>query len=357
MTQLRHTLLLLLPLLALPPALLYPQSDDAEVWTVATREVPPFAWKDDTGSWRGLTIELWDRVAEELGLEHRYVEAGLVEMIEGVRDGRFAAAAAALTITAEREVVVDFTHPFLTSGLGIAVRESNGLNFYAVLLAFFRPAFLQVLLALGAVLAGAGLLVWLFERKANAEQFGGRPAEGLGAGFWWSAVTMTTVGYGDKAPVTLGGRLVALIWMFTCVIIISTFTASITSSLTVGSLGSAIRGAEDLPRFRTSTLEGSTSEDYLRQIRAPVAVYPTIRDALRAVAEEEVDAMLYDAPILQFLTRDMKGVAVLPRLAQRQDYGIALPLGSPDRQRINVVMLELIQSDWWYDLRGRYLGD
>ena len=66
----------------------------------------------------------------------------------------------------------------------------------------------QVVMALSFVLLLAAFGVWLFERKANAEQFGGSPARGLGAAFWWSAVTMTTVGYGDKAPQTKGGRLV-----------------------------------------------------------------------------------------------------------------------------------------------------
>jgi hypothetical protein len=71
-------------------------------------------------------------------------------------------------------------------------------------------------------------MVWLFERKLNPAHFGGNTLQGIGSGFWFSAVTMTTVGYGDKHPKTTGGRIVSLIWMFTAVILVSLFTATIT---------------------------------------------------------------------------------------------------------------------------------
>ena len=120
--------------------------------------------------------------------------------------------------------------------------------------------------ALALVLLGVGLLVWWFERRKNPNQFGGNPAKGIGSGFWWSAVTMTTVGYGDKAPLTVGGRLVALVWMFVALIIISSFTAAITSSLTVTQLESAVKGPEDLPKIRVGAIENTTSESYLSLI-------------------------------------------------------------------------------------------
>ena len=86
--------------------------------------------------------------------------------------------------------------------------------------------------------------MWLFERKRNKEMFG-QGIKGLGAGFWWSAVTMTTVGYGDKAPVTAAGRTIGFIWMFAAILLISGLTASIASALTVSSLDSKIENADN----------------------------------------------------------------------------------------------------------------
>lgn len=329
----------------------------SEPLVVGTREVPPFAMKSADGSWSGLSIDLWESVAQELDLPYQLVEVSLEELVEGVAEGRLDAGVAALTITAERERRVDFTHPFHTSGLGIVVPEVNrGLNWLAVAGSFFSPAFLSVLLALTLVLLVAGLAIWVFEREKNSAQFGGHPLQGLGSGFWWSAVTMTTVGYGDKAPVTLGGRLVALIWMFTSVIIISGFTASIASSLTVSSLDSPIQNPSDLVRYRVAALEGSTGADYLREEGVRLVSYRSLNDALEAVLSGEVQALVHDRPILQYAVRTRAGLEVLPHSFQRQDYGISLPAGSPLRQAVNVPLLEIISSDEWLFIRNRYLG-
>ena len=212
---------------------------------------------------------------------------------------------------------------------------------------------------LALVLLAVGLLVWWFERKKNPQQFNGSVAKGIGSAFWWSAVTMTTVGYGDKAPVTFGGRLVALIWMFVAIIIISSFTAAITSSLTVSQLESVVKGPEDLPRVTVGTVVNTTSESYLEQIRISYLPYTTPREGLIALKKGDIDALVYDAPILRYyIHRDFSGsLHVLPKLMLRQNYGIALPANSPLREQINVVLLQKIRQKAWQDKIVQYLGE
>lgn len=79
-------------------------------------------------------------------------------------------------------------------------------NLLALIGRLISPRFLAVIAALLALLIGVGVLIWLAERRVNA-QFQRDPLSGIGSGLWWSAVTMTTVGYGDQAPTTLLGRL------------------------------------------------------------------------------------------------------------------------------------------------------
>ena len=99
-----------------------------------------------------------------------------------------------------------------------------------------------------------------FEGRRNRDMFGAGAIKGIGHGIWWAAVTMTTVGYGDKAPQTLGGRIVAIIWMFASIILISSFTASITTSLTISELSGKVRGSRDLPTVRVGSVAQSEGQ-------------------------------------------------------------------------------------------------
>jgi polar amino acid transport system substrate-binding protein len=342
---------------SLPPA---EQPDDRPVpITIATRDTPPFAIRGADGqSWSGITIELIRQIAEEMGYEVSFQEMGLTEMIDAVADEQLDAAAAAITITAEREERVDFTHPFYTSGLGVAVQRQPALSPLALLGRFTNAAFLEALLALLAVLTLVGAAMWLVERRRNAEQFPDTPVKGIGAGLWWSAVTMTTVGYGDKAPVTLLGRVFGLIWMFASIIIISGFTAAIATSLTVNQLAQSITGVDDLRSKRVVTVAASTSSQWLDEQLVRYRAAESVGDALDALSRGEADALVYDLPILQYLVRDRysNGIRVLPNEFARQDYGIALRSGAPLREEVNREILRITEEPAWADLLARYLG-
>ncbi|MFO7846264.1 MAG: transporter substrate-binding domain-containing protein [Balneolaceae bacterium] len=325
---------------------------------VGIRVAPPFVIDEGDGSYSGLTIALWEHIAEENGVNYRYEERTLQGLLDGVQNEGYYASAAALTITSVREQVVDFTHPFFVTGLGIAVSYQPA-GFWQSLLAMFSPDFLWVVLLLLSLLLFWGFLVWIFERHENSEEFGGTAAEGVGSGFWWAAVTMTTVGYGDKSPRTVGGRMVGFIWMFTAIIVISFFTASIASSLTITQLDSRVSGPGDLPFVRVGALQQSATLDYLDSEKIRAETYATISDGLRAVEEDEIDAFVHDAPIIQYYTQlDFRNkVRVLPNTFNDQYYGIALPLNSSYRNQMNQVLLDYIASDEWEELQARYLGD
>lgn len=114
---------------------------------------------------------------------------------------------------------------------------------------------LELFAFLTLVIVIAGHVIWLLERQRDAD-FPKSYVKGVWEGIWWAAVTVTTVGYGDKTPRGIFGRTFGLIWMFAGLFIIANFTANVTSRLTVEQIEGAINGPQDLPGKIVVTVEG-----------------------------------------------------------------------------------------------------
>lgn len=331
--------------------------DDTEL-RVGVKQAPPFAIKGDDGQWSGLAVELWRRTAARTQTPYVFIEQPSPgAMIEAVSSGRIDVGVGALSVTPARERNIDFTLPYFNAGLGIATqRAERGL--LTTLKRLLSWQFLSAVAILALVLLVVGILIWALERRRNAEQFGGPASQGIGNGFWWSAVTMTTVGYGDKAPITPAGRFVALIWMFVSVITVSGFTAAIASSFTVDQLSSRVQGPSDLPKVRVGALTETASVDYLAELGVRPNRYSTLEAAVEALYSGDIDAVVHDAPILRS-TLNAAGhnnLLVLDRLIRPEDYAFVVAQGSALREQLNPALLEVIQGDDWPSLQARYIG-
>ena len=324
---------------------------------VAALRSPPFSWQDEGGFWQGIAVALWAEIAQDLRLSYDLVPTDAQDLVAGVAAGRYAIGIGALSVTPDREEMVDFSHPFFSTGLGMAVRQRGSIweslhhiPWRAVGLAFGSLLGLTML---------AGALVWLAERRGNPEQFGGPHHHGIGAGLWWAAVTLTTVGYGDKAPQSVAGRAVAVIWMLASLILTASFTATVTSALTVNTLTSMVNGPTDLPRLHVGAVAGTSSIQYLDERRISYRLFPDATKGLEAVARGEIDTFIADKPLLQYRLSQLRDlpVQVMPHAFGRQDYSFAIPNGSPLRPEINKVLLRLLESPTWPQLRQRYLGE
>lgn len=344
--------------LAVSPCAAAEKTPPARTLVVGTKEAPPFSMKDADGGWTGIGIELWRNIATELDLVFEFRETDLKGLLDGVADGSLDVAVAALTVNSEREKSLDFTHPFFHTGLGVAVAHKHRSPWKSVFRSFLSFEILRFIAGLFLLLILIGFLMWRLEGERNPDQFGGGKKAGIVAGIWWSVVTMTTVGYGDKAPVTLRGRMVALVWMLVGIAAIAFLTAHITSNLTLMQMQSAVKGPEDLLRVRVGSIEDTTGSDYLRRSGIPSRSYKTAAEGLRAIGEDKTDALVHDEPILRYLIqKEHPGkLEVLPTPLLPQDYGIALPAGSPLREPINRALLKTIQAPEWQETLARYLG-
>jgi polar amino acid transport system substrate-binding protein len=326
--------------------------------SVAVKVAPPFAFKLDDGTWSGLSIEFWRKIADRLKIRFHFVEVPSVqEQIEGIASGKFDLATAAITVTADREETVDFTQPFFSTGLGIATPLNGEPSWRPVLRALTSFGFLQAILALIVISVVVGVLIWLFERRHN-DDFGGGIARGLFSSMWWSTVAATQASTGDFGPRTVPGRVLAVIWMLGSIIAIAVFTAGVTSVLTVTQMQGIVQNESDLASVRVGNVINSPTAAYLDSTRVRHRGFASAQEGLDALRKGEIDAFVHDKPLLSWMVgQNYASLHVLDTTFDPQQYAIALPNGSPLREPIDVAVLQTIESDWWKQAVFQYLGE
>jgi len=334
-----------------------PSSD--KVLLVGTKVAPPFAMKDRKGHWEGISIELWKMIAKQLGLQYQFREYDLKSLLESAESKSLDVAIAAITITGERERKFDFSHSYYTTGLSIAVPQKDSRGWLTVIQGLFSYQILLLLGILSFVLLLVGTVTWLAEKKSNPEHFSPKPIKGIASGMWWAAVTMTTVGYGDMTPKTLGGRVIALFWMFVSLLLVSSVIAGVASTLTVAKIDHLISKPEDLARGKIASIRHSVSDRYLKERRIYPLYYESVLEGLKAIKEKKVDAMVYDAPLLQYTIKQHfpQDLMTVGTLFEMQNYGIAFPERSVLREEINRAMLDILHGEAWEKIRHKYLGE
>lgn len=326
---------------------------------VSTRSFPPFVFTEDNEQYSGFSIDLWDAIANKLELEYElYPEDNVQELLNSVIAGRADVSVAGISMTSEREQVIDFSHPFFDSGLNIMVLAENIPPWRIALSYILVPTLWVTIGVLGLFTILAAHIMWLFERKENHQMFPRNYWRGIWESFWWSVVTLVTVGYGDKTPTTAGGRIIATIWMFAGILLISYFTASISSSMTVDRLDSHIRGYHDLRGRAVGTVEGSTSVSFLRNLSANVVPFDNIDLAYQALQDQNIEAVVYDEPVLLYLINENgdNSTRLVGNAFDVQSYAIVLPRGSNYRNDINRAILALQENGTYNEIYERWFG-
>jgi len=333
--------------------------DAARPLRLYTKPIKPFSFQED-GQARGFSIELWERVAKEANLpyEVHWVKS-VAELIDALRKGDADVAIAAISITSEREALVDFSTPYYESGLGILVNAEGQSATSVIVEGLTSAAFLKVCGALIVLLLVCAHLIWLFERRRNPDQFPHTYGRGVWESSWWAISTILSGGCDAKGPVAVGGRIVGALWMLVCIVAITYFTASITTIMTVNQLTSDISGASDLVGQKVATAKGTTAEKYLLDHKAKVSSFATIDDAFEALDRHDVKAVVYDEPILLYHLKSagLPDQKVVGRLFERQNYGIGLPENSPYRKAINGALLKLREDGVLDELHATWFGD
>lgn len=324
---------------------------------VGYTSAPPFIIETDLGL-DGINYRLWDRISEELDQPYKLQKMGFSDMMAALKNGDIDVSINPLTITSERNKEVDFTHSYYASNSTIAVSGKSSFGrIFTFIRGFMNLNFLKGLLILIIIIISFGLVGWAFERRINPEDFR-TGYKGIWDGIWWSAVTLTTVGYGDKSPKSRKGKIVALILMFTGLLFISGLTASIASSLTVQEIKS-VDTFEEFKESRVGTVERTSSAGFLRErFFKDIVLFNGLIPGLEALQSGKVSAFVYDEPILRYtMSQDERfsNLQILPIQFDIQYYAFGISKDRPElTEYLSQQVLEITESTEWQILLNEY---
>lgn len=326
---------------------------------VGIKVEPPFVIEESGDSYSGLSVDLWLSIAGEEGVSFEFVEykdhLGLMRALDFKE---IDVTINPIHVNEIRLKMFDVTQPFYVSYIGVATTNVKKTQVGNFLRNFFSFRFFRIVAFLILIIFVFGTILWLVERKQNRRQF--RPGLiGLFDGLWWSAVTITTVGYGDKAPKTRLGRIIAIVWMLTAIVIISGFTASIASTLTVQSLGRTIEDLEDMRNSgNIGSIYASSSEAFLKNNNISIQeLYPDIEQALYALSAQYIEVLVYDKTVLDYSISQLqlsKKVSLLQVSFNQQYRSFFLPRNSPHHSWINPLLVRRINEASWTELLKKY---
>ena len=338
--------------------------DGAEVQvTVATKALEPFVFADseaaDGSGLRGYSIDVWNEIAERLGLQTTWVvQESVGDILESTRNGDVDLAMAGISMTAERETFVDFSHPYYDSGLQVAVKPGADKATWRTIVELLTSR--AVLTLVGGLLLLTTMVahvVWWTERRHNHE-FPQSYRKGIGEALWWSSVSVVTGGEAVKNINRPLSRLFAVGWMVVGLFLFTFVTAQAASVITINGLQSDIAGIEDLPGRSVVTVEDTVADAYLREFNVPFQPISNLEEALEGVADGTYDAVVYDSPILAYrASTDYSGrIELAGEVFAPDPYGIALISGSDLREAVNAELLSMSRDGTLDALNQKWLG-
>lgn len=320
---------------------------------------PPFVMKDKD-SYTGMAVELWEALARESDVDFEYAEySSLSDLVAAIQRGDADVAVTSLTITEDRVARVDFTQPWFDSGLQIMVSDDGSGGFSAVFQGLADSGHLEALAWLALVIIVATLAITLFDRRFDKEFPEGWP-EGLSESFY-SVMSIATSGKSPSRKNLFGwpGRILSAFWLLCGVAVLAYITSAITSVMTTLALTNQITGLADLPGKEVGVISGSTAAEFATLSSFRTADYEDIDGAVNALVAGEVDAIIGDAPVLDYYahTREQHDVTVVGELFHPEKYGFALAHTSPYTRAISVDIVGARDDGTVEELRVKYFGE
>ncbi|KAH9608978.1 hypothetical protein KSS87_020931 [Heliosperma pusillum] len=278
------------------------------------------------------------------------------DLVRRVSVGEFDAAVGDIAIVTERTRIADFTQPFTDSGLVVVAPVKKMTSSAWAFLKPFTPLMWTVTAVFFLIV---GSVIWILEHRIN-DEFRGPPRNQLITIIWFSFSTLFFA-HRENTVSTLG-RVVLVIWLFVVLIIQSSYTASLTSFLTVQQLSSSIKGIDSLlaSNVPIGYQVGSYAESYLNdELNIPKSRLKPLKspeEYADALQSGRVAAVVDEQPYVDMFLSHHCQFAVAGQEFTKSGWGFAFRRDSPLALDMSTALLELSEDGKLQNITEYWLG-
>lgn len=322
----------------------------------------PFVMQSQQGQLTGISLDVWQEVAQRIDVDSQLIPyTNLSDAFEAVAKKEIDVLIGPISITPKRIELgrFKFTQPYFVVNMGLLLPEKPP-TLWSRLTPFFGIATLSSVALLILLLFIVGNLIWLAERRRN-EQFSSDYLSGVRNGMWFAIVTLTTVGYGDRFPITNTGRFIASIWMLITLVGVSSMTAGLASAFTTAlsqtGTPEKFQTVEDLRGASIAVVANTTGADWADYYQARVRATSSLTEAIELLNNKQVEGVIFDRPALRYYLVEHPDLdfKVSPLVIASESYGFVLPLNSPLERSLNANLLEAIYNKRLHEISQKWL--
>ncbi|CAN0860368.1 Glutamate receptor 2.7 [Linum grandiflorum] len=322
-----------------------------------------------TGVTTGYSIDVFEAVVKALPyeLDFEYVpfakpdgeSAGNYnDLVYQVYLGKYDGVVGDITIRANRSKYVDFSTPYTESGVAMLVpaRENRSNNAWV----FLMPLTWELWVTTFLFFIFIGFVIWVLEHRINND-FRGPPSHQAGTSFWFSFSTMVFA-HREKVVSNLT-RTVMIIWCFVVLILTQSYTASLTSLLTVQQLQPTITNIDDLSKWMPVGFQEST---FLQDLLTQQGYHNTVpfnstEQCNSLFSQGKIVAALDELSYVKlFLAKHCSNYTMIDLPFKTEGFAFVFPKGSPLVDDISRAVLNVTEGDEmsklqrkWFDFKGR----